>query len=104
MFYGSARLLETSPHELYDIGRQGEAQRAATGLDISANDLDFLPYPYPAVVALAIVPLTFWEYKTAYAIMVVINFLLLGMTMWVLGVFFCSTVGCSGCYKFKGGS
>jgi Glycosyltransferase family 87 len=84
MFYGSARLLETSPHELYDIGPQGEAQRASTGLDISANDLDFLPYPYPAVVALAMVPLTFWEYKTAYAMMVVINFLLLGMTIWLL--------------------
>ena len=84
MFYGSARLIETSPHQLYDIGPQGEAQKAATGLDISANDLDFLPYPYPAVVALTIVPLTLWGYKTAYAMMLLINFVLLGTTIWLL--------------------
>src|SRR5438128_9346366 len=56
MFYGSALLLRDSPSQLYDDTLQGEWQKAATGVDISGKDVDFLPYPYPPVVALAFVP------------------------------------------------
>jgi len=66
MFYGSALLLQQSPEELSDQEQQGTYQKAATGLDISGNDIDFLPYPYPALVAFAFLPLTLLTYKSAY--------------------------------------
>src|SRR5262245_54440136 len=84
MFYGSAVLLKESPAELYDISRQAAAQRAATGLEIAGSDIDFLPYPYPAVVALLFTPFTVLQYKTAYVLMLLINFALLGSSIWLL--------------------
>jgi hypothetical protein len=84
MFYGTALLLQESPHQLYDVDRQGEAQRRATGLEMSATDLDFLPYPYPAIVALAFVPFTLLTYKTAYWLLMLMNLILLGSAVWLL--------------------
>ena len=84
MFYGSALLLRQSPRQLYDENRQGESQKSATGLDISGTDIDFLPYPYPPVVAFAFVPLTVFQYPTAYVLMMLINFLALGISLWLL--------------------
>ena len=84
MFYGSALVLQNSATQLYDQNRQAAAQRLATGLEISESDIDFLPFPYPAVVALAFVPLTFFAYHTAYLIMILINFTMLGIIVWIL--------------------
>jgi len=84
MFYGSALLLQQSPEELYDQEQQGTYQKAATGLDISGNDIDFLPYPYPALVAFAFRPLTLLTYKSAYILMILINFAVLGAALFQL--------------------
>jgi hypothetical protein len=84
MFYGGALLVKTSPSELYDVEKQGAAQKAATGLNMAAGEPDFLPYPYPAIVALLFVPFTVVPYKTAYAVMMMINFVLLGTSIWLL--------------------
>ena len=84
MFYGTALLVRESPHQLYDVDRQGEAQTTATGLEMSPTDLDFLPYPYPAVVALAFVPFTFFTYKTAYWLLLLMNLIVLGSAVWLL--------------------
>ena len=84
LFYSSAQLIRTSPHQLYDVGRQGEAQKAATGLDISGSDVDFLPFPYPAVVALAVIPFTLFGYRTAYILVGLTNLALLGIAIGVL--------------------
>src|SRR5262245_24747965 len=37
VFYGAALLARTNPSQLYDVDRQGEAQKAATGLEISGR-------------------------------------------------------------------
>ncbi len=84
IFYGAALLAKTAPSHLYDIDAQGEAQKVATGLEISGRDIDFLPYPYPPFVAFLMVPFTFLPYKTAYAVMLLINFLTLGLCVWLL--------------------
>lgn len=81
MFYGAALLLEQSPKDLYDQEQQGKYQKVATGLDISGGDIDFLPYPYPALVALAFLPLTLLKYKSAYILMILINFIILGLAL-----------------------
>lgn len=83
-FYGAAVLLLNSPEELYEPESEAAAQKAATGLNISAGDVDFLPFPYPAIVALAFVPFTLLKFKTAYMLMMAINLALLGMSIWLL--------------------
>jgi alpha-1,2-mannosyltransferase len=79
IFYGAGLLVKTAASQLYDIDRQGAAQKAATGLEISGRDIDFLPYPYPPILALAMIPFTLVNYMTAYQLMIVINFLMLGL-------------------------
>ena len=77
-------LLLNSPEELYEPESEAAAQKAATGLNISATDADFLPFSYPAVVALAFVPFTLLKFKTAYILMMAINLALLGISIWLL--------------------
>ena len=84
IFYGAAKVMRHSPADLYDQRKEAAAQKAATGLEISSEDRDFLPYAYPAIVALLFVPFTVLSYKTAYFLMLIINFLLLGITLWIL--------------------
>jgi glycosyl transferase family 87 len=84
IFYGAAVIAKTDPSQLYDVDRQGAAQKAATGLEISGRDIDFLPYPYPPILAFAMVPFTFVGYKTAYALMIILNLALLGICVWLL--------------------
>src|SRR5881628_1485602 len=40
IFYGAAMVMRHSPEHLYDQQKEGAAQSAATGLDISAADFD----------------------------------------------------------------
>jgi hypothetical protein len=84
ILYGAALVMRHSPTNLYDQQQEGVAQRAATGLDISASDPDFLPYSYPAVVALLVTPLTLLPYRVAYLLVMLLNFMLLGITLWLL--------------------
>jgi hypothetical protein len=84
ILYGAGLVMRHSPASLYDQQQEGAAQRAATGLDISANDPDFLPYAYPAVVALSFLPLTFVPYRAAYLGVMLLNFILLGITLRLL--------------------
>src|SRR5438874_1714476 len=65
IIYGAALIMRHSPGDLYDQRKEGAAQKASTGLDISSEDLDFLPYAYPAIVALSFAPLTVFSYRTA---------------------------------------
>src|SRR5438046_3996771 len=84
IFYGAALQARTAPGQLYDVDRQGAAQKEATGLEISGRDIDFLPFPYPPILALAMIPFTFVKYKTAYALMIFINFAVLGVCIWLV--------------------
>lgn len=84
VFYAGALLFRQNPADLYDITLQASAQKSATGLEISSRDIDFLPFPYPAIVALAFVPFTFLNYHAAYFLMMLFNFLLIGISMWLL--------------------
>jgi len=84
LFYAGALLIRESPERLYDVSRQAEAQREATGLGMSEGDIDFLPYLYPPIVGLAYVPLTFVSYKSAYLLSILLNFILLGSGLAVL--------------------
>jgi hypothetical protein len=86
LFYAGALLLREAPEKLYDVDRQAEAQRQATGLSMDAGDVDFLPYLYPPIVGLAFVPFTFVSYRVAYVATMVLNLVLLGVSLSYLSV------------------
>jgi hypothetical protein len=83
-FYASGALIRESASHLYDLDRQARAEQAATGLEISRTDPDFLPFAYPAVVALLFAPFTVFSYKTAYFILMALNVSLLSVTLALL--------------------
>ncbi len=83
-FYASALLFRESPKDLYNVAEQAAAESKATGLNISTDDPDFLPYPYPAIVAVTFVPFTLFRYHTAYFAMMLLNLILIGLSLWLL--------------------
>src|SRR5262249_37633283 len=83
-FYASGTLIRQSPAQLYDLDRQAEAETAATGLDLSRDDPDFLPLVYPTILAVIFAPFTIFSYKAAYALVILVNFLLLGLIVQIL--------------------
>ena len=83
-FYASALLFRESPKDLYNVVKEAAAESKATGLQISTNDLDFLPFPYPAIVAVAFVPFTLFAYHTAYFAVMFLNLILIGVDLWLL--------------------
>src|SRR5436190_8974218 len=84
ILYGAGLVMRHAPASLYDQHQEAAAQKAATGLDISTEDPDYLPYAYPAIVALSVVPLTLLSYRDAYFLVFLMNFVLLGITLWML--------------------
>jgi hypothetical protein len=84
ILYGAGLVMRQAPGSLYDQQQEAAAQSAATGLEIAVDDPDFLPYSYPATTALAMTPLTLLSYRTAYGVVMFINFVLLGITIALL--------------------
>jgi hypothetical protein len=83
--YAASKLAIESPEGMYDQARQGAMQAEVTGLPISGDDPDFLPFAYPAATALALAPLTLLDYVTAYWVLAALNVLALGILVCLLG-------------------
>jgi len=71
-FYAGARLVWQSPAALYDPTKQLEIQKS-----IDPRITEILPYTYPPVTALLLIPLGWLPFPSAYAAMTGLNILLL---------------------------
>lgn len=71
-FYAGARLVWQSPAALYDPTKQLEIQKS-----IDPRITEILPYTYPPVTAVLLIPLGWLPFPLAYAAMTALNLLLL---------------------------
>jgi hypothetical protein len=78
-FYAGARLVWQSPAVLYDPTKQLEIQKI-----IDPRITEILPYTYPPVTALLLVPLGWLPFPSAYAAMTALNILLLMLSIRLL--------------------
>src|SRR5262249_30807695 len=78
-FYAAAKLIWESPGALYNESMQLAIQRS-----IDPRIHEILPYTYPPVTAIALIPLGRLSFRTAYAVMTVVNLLLLGLSLKIL--------------------
>ncbi len=78
-FYAAARLIWQSPGVLYDAPKQLEIQK-----NIDPRITEILPYTYPPVTALFLIPLGWLRFPSAYAAMTVLNILLLTLSVKLL--------------------
>ncbi len=81
MFYSSALLLRQDPGHLYDPQKQTEFLHAVTGLK---GEPHYLPFAYPPFVAFIFAPMTVLSFRTAYYVMLAVNFVVLAFTFWWL--------------------
>jgi hypothetical protein len=80
-FYSAGTLLRESPGKLYDENSQAMIQSAALGERVSKDSAGFMPFAYPAVVALLFVPLSLLPYSAAFVTMLALNVLLFGLAL-----------------------
>ena len=78
-FYAGARLVWQNPTALYDPAKQLIIQKA-----IDPRITDILPYTYPPVTAVLLIPLGWLPFPLAYAAMTALNFLLLAVSIRLL--------------------
>lgn len=78
-FYAGARLVWQSPALLYDPTKQLEIQKS-----IDPRITEILPYTYPPVTALLLIPLGWLPFPWAYAAMTGLNILLLVLSIRLL--------------------
>jgi hypothetical protein len=80
-FYAAGTLLREDPSHLYDENRQAQIQTAAFGARIEPDRPGFMPFVYPAAVAILFVPLSWLPYSHAFVAMLAINVLLWGFAL-----------------------
>ena len=78
-FYAGARLVWQSPAALYDPAKQLEIQKS-----IDPRIGEILPYTYPPVTAVLLIPLGWLPFPLAYAAMTALNILLLTVSIRLL--------------------
>lgn len=92
-FYAAGVLLWQDPSSLYNDRRQAGIQTEALGEPIAANERGFMPFVYPAILALVFVPLGALPYPAAYLTMLALNVVLLGITLDLLAYRFHMSAG-----------
>jgi hypothetical protein len=92
-FYAAGVLLREDPSSLYDDQRQARIQTEALGEPIAANKRGFMPFVYPAILALVFVPLGALPYSTAYLTMLALNVFVLGIALDLLASRFLMDAG-----------
>jgi hypothetical protein len=80
-FYAAGTLLREDPAHLYDQDRQAQVQARAFGERIEPDLPGFMPFVYPAAVALLFVPLSWLPYSYAFIAMLAANVLLWGLAL-----------------------
>jgi hypothetical protein len=69
IFYAAGRMAAIAGYqELYDLEKQIEAQK-----DLYPDHKSYMPFPYPPFVALACIPLSFFPYRVAYILHLLLN-------------------------------
>ncbi len=80
--YAGGRLVVESPQALYDPGQQLRVERESTQMPLQENDL--LPFPYPPFVAMAFAVPALFDFRTAYRLFLLFNFVSLLLTIYLL--------------------
>lgn len=76
-FYAAAKLMWENPSALYEYAPQLAIQRA---IDNRIGD-SILPFAYPPVTALVLMPLGWLSFRTAFVTMTLVN---IGLLMWII--------------------
>src|SRR6266571_976950 len=82
VLYSAARLLREAPTQLYNPDRQAEMQHRVA--DRPADPSTLLPFAYPAITAIPVVPLTLLGHRHAYFVAVLANLVLYSVSLWLL--------------------
>ena len=80
--YAGGKLVLESPEDLYDPREQLRVEKESTQMPLQEND--FLPFPYPPFVAVALSVPASLDFSSAYRVFLLFNFASLLLTVYLL--------------------
>lgn len=80
-FYSAGKLIRQDPAQLYKETKQAEIQSSVLGRPVDPEKSGFMPFVYPAVVAVLFLPFAWLSYPTAFVAMLATNVVLCGLAL-----------------------